>query len=57
MEGRELSNVPELIFLFYATGECSLGEKLVIDLGRRKNKTKQTRKKQENKQTNKKKIC
>jgi len=45
MEGRELYNVPELT-LFYATSGCSLGEKLIIHLGRRKDKQKQATNKQ-----------
>lgn len=38
MEGRELCSIPKIMFWFYATGRCSLGEQLVIDSGRIKMK-------------------
>jgi len=36
IEGREKYSIPKIMFWFYATGGCFLGEQLVIDSGRRK---------------------
>lgn len=38
MEGRELYSIPKIMFWFYGTGGCSLGEQLVIASDRRKMK-------------------
>lgn len=38
MERRELYTIPKIMFWFYATGGCFLGEQLVLVSGRRKMK-------------------